>query len=95
MISSASSIRSTCSATGGQSMPQGDSFRDSPEPMPRNARPGKSSSTVAANWATTAGLWRWTGAVTPVPIGMRRVACPIAPSRVHAWPEWPGSHHGW
>ena len=50
---------------------------------------------MAANWATTAGLWRYTGAVTPVPIGMRSVACPMAPSSVHAWPEWPGSHHGW
>ena len=56
MISSASSIRSTCSPTGGQSMPQGDSFSDSPEPMPRNARPGNSSSSVAKNCATTAGL---------------------------------------
>ncbi len=82
-------------AHGGHSIPQGVSFSDSPEPMPRKARPGFCSSSVANACATTAGLWRYTGAVTPVPIGTRSVACPIAPSSTHAWPDSPGSHHGW
>ena len=55
MISSASSMRRTWSPVSGQSMPQGVSLSDSPEPIPRKARPGKSSSSVAANCATTAG----------------------------------------
>ena len=55
MISSASSMRSTCSPTEGQSMPHGVSFSDSPEPMPRKARPGNIDSSVANAWATTAG----------------------------------------
>ena len=55
MISSASSMRATWPAVSGQSIPQGDSFSDSPEPIPRNARSGKSSSIVAANCATSAG----------------------------------------
>ena len=55
MISSASSIRRTCSPVPGQSMPAGVSLSDSPEPMPRKPRPGNSSCSVAPNWATTAG----------------------------------------
>ena len=65
-------------------MPQGTSFRASPEPTPRNARPGFSSSTVAMNCAAVAGLCRYTGAVTPVPSAIRSVAVPIAPSSVQA-----------
>ena len=63
------------------------SFRDSPEPMPRYARPGNISSSVAAIWATTAGWWRCTGAVTPMPMGIVLVAWPIAPSSAQACPE--------
>ena len=77
-------MRRTCSAVSGQSMPAGDSFSDSPEPIPRKARPGNSSPSVAPNCATTAGLYLWTGAVTPVPTSIRSVACPIAPSSAHA-----------
>ena len=81
MISSASSMRAICSATGGQSMPHGDSFSDSPEPMPRNARPGHISSIVAMNCATVAGLWRNTGAVTPVPSAGDSVDGPDRPEQ--------------
>jgi len=88
-------MRLTCSATGGQSIPQGLSLSASPDPIPRKARPGNISSSVANAWATTAGLWRKTGAVTPVPIGILSVACPIAPSKTQAWPDSPGSHQGW
>jgi hypothetical protein len=55
MISSASSMRSICSDTLGQSMPQGTSFSASPEPMPRTTRPGNISSRLAKAWATIAG----------------------------------------
>jgi hypothetical protein len=95
MISSASSMRAICSPAEGQSIPQGDSLSASPEPTPRNARPGQSSSTVATNWATVAGWCRNTGAVTPVPSAIRPVALPIAPSSVQACPDSPGSHQGW
>jgi hypothetical protein len=44
---------------------------------------------------TTAGLYRYTGAVTPVPTSIRSVARPIAPRSVQAWPECPGSYQGW
>jgi hypothetical protein len=84
MISSASSMRAICSGTGGQSMPQGDSLSDSPDPRPRNARPGHISSMVAMNCATVVGLWRNTGAVTPVPSAIESVAFPIAPSSAQA-----------
>ncbi len=40
-------MRDTCSLTSGQSIPSGDSLSDSPEPMPRNVRPGYISSSVA------------------------------------------------
>ena len=46
----------------------------SPEPMPKNARPGAISSTVAIPDAATAG-WRVTGFVTAGPMRTRRVAC--------------------
>jgi len=94
MISSASSMRLTCSPTAGQSIPQGVSLSDSPEPIPRKARPGNSASSVMNACAVTAGWWRCTGAVTPVPIGTRSVACPAAPSMTQACPDSPGSHHG-
>lgn len=55
MIVSASSRRSSCPCGSGQSMPSGASFRASPEPTPRNARPGFITSSVAMNWATSAG----------------------------------------
>src|SRR5829696_8771989 len=64
MISSASSMRLTCSPTAGQSIPQGVSLSDSPEPIPRKARPGNSASSVMNACAVTAGWWRCTGAVT-------------------------------
>ena len=37
------------------SIPSGDSLSDSPEPTPRNARPGYMTSSVAKAWATRAG----------------------------------------
>jgi hypothetical protein len=46
----------------------------SPEPMPKNARPGAISSTVAMPEAATAGC-RVMGLVTDGPISTRRVAC--------------------
>ncbi len=55
MISSPSSIRSTCSDTGGQIAASGDSFSDSPEPIPRNGRPGNIRSKVAQAWAISTG----------------------------------------
>ena len=94
MISSASCMRLTCSPGSGQSIPAGDSLSDSPEPIPMNALPGLSSSSVANACATITGLWRKTGAVTPVPMRTLEVAWPIAPSVTHAWPDSPGSHHG-
>ena len=94
MISSASPMRATWTPGSGQSAPVGVSFRASPEPMPRKARPGNISSSVANAWATITGLYRNIGAVTPVPISTLSVACPAAPSQVHAWPDSPGSHHG-
>jgi len=54
-MSSASSMRSTCSATSGQSIPVGVSFSASPDPIPRNARPAYISSSVANACATIAG----------------------------------------
>lgn len=56
MIVSASSVRASCSAGDGQSMPAGTSFIASPDPAPRNARPGYIASMVATCWATTTGL---------------------------------------
>src|SRR5437867_6422123 len=46
----------------------------SPEPMPKNARPGAISSTVAMPEAATAG-WRVIAFVTLGPMRTRRVAC--------------------
>jgi hypothetical protein len=46
MIDSASSSRAIWSSTGGQSSPSGTSLSASPEPMPRNGRPGNSRSSV-------------------------------------------------
>jgi hypothetical protein len=43
-------------ATDGQRIPAGTSFIASPDPTPRNARPGQSASSVATCWATTTGL---------------------------------------
>ena len=48
-------MRSTCSAGDGHSAPSGDSLSDSPEPMPRNGRPGNSASSVAHAWAMSTG----------------------------------------
>jgi hypothetical protein len=45
----------------------------SPEPMPKNARPGAISSMVAMPEAATAG-WRVIGLVTEGPMSTRRVA---------------------
>jgi hypothetical protein len=67
MTVNASSVRSSCSAGDGQSMPAGTSFIASPEPRPRNARPGARNSSVAAFCATTTGVYRWTIAVTALP----------------------------
>jgi hypothetical protein len=67
-------MRLTCSPTGGQSIPAGLSLRDSPEPIPMNARPGNISSSVAKACATMTGLWRWIGGVTAVPSATRPVA---------------------
>jgi hypothetical protein len=46
----------------------------SPEPMPKNARPGAISSTVAMPEAATAG-WRVIAFVTLGPMRTRRVVC--------------------
>ena len=56
MIDSDSSVRASCSAVSGQSMPAGTSFIASLEPTPRNARPGNMTSRVAICCATTTGL---------------------------------------
>lgn len=56
MIVSASSVRSSCSLTAGHLIPAGTSFIASPEPTPRNARPGHRDSSVATCCATTTGL---------------------------------------
>jgi hypothetical protein len=99
MIWSASSVRRSCSAVSGQSMPAGTSFMASLEPAPRKARPGNITSSVASCWATTTGLYRHTRPVTPVPIEIVEVAWPAAPSHTQALPQWagagsPGSHQG-
>jgi len=95
MIASASVIDASCPSPSGQSAPTGDSFSDSPEPKPRKTRPGNISSSVANPCATSAGWYRSSAGVTAVPTGMREVACAAAPSHIHAWPDSPGSHHGW
>jgi hypothetical protein len=56
MIVSASSVRSSCSETGGHRISAGTSFIASPEPTPMNARPGYRLSIVAICCATTTGL---------------------------------------
>ena len=55
MIDSASSIRAIWSSTGGQSSPTGTSLSASPEPIPRNGRPGNIRSSVIHACAISAG----------------------------------------
>src|ERR1700733_5146613 len=80
MISNDSSMQSTRSRSGGHGSPSGLSFNASPDPIPRKIRRGNISSRVAQAWATSAGWYLCTGAVTPVPMHTRRVAWHAAPS---------------
>ena len=93
-MSSASSMRATCSLGDGQGSPTGTSLSASPEPMPRNMRPGNSRSSVAHACAIRPGWKRAPGGVTPVPSRIVLVAWPAAPSHGQVWPDSPPSHHG-
>ena len=55
MIDNASSMRAIWSPTDGQSSPIGTSFSASPDPIPRNGRPGNSRSSVTHACAIRAG----------------------------------------
>jgi hypothetical protein len=55
MNPSASSMRAIWSAGDGQSSPTGTSLSASPEPIPRNGRPGNSRSSVIHACAISAG----------------------------------------
>jgi len=62
------------------------SFNASPDPTPRNTRPGYSKLSDAKVSATTAGWYRSVGQVTVVPIQAGRARSPTAPKVTHASP---------
>ena len=60
----------------------GTSFNDSPVPMPRITRPGNMAPNVPNACATIEGCVRNVGVSTLVPMTMRSVRAPSAPSHV-------------
>ncbi len=84
MSSTASLRRAKRSLMSGHSKPSGASLSDSPVPTPRMTRPGNSCPSVPKACATIAGWWRNVGVSTEVPMTMRSVFAPSAPSQAIA-----------
>ncbi len=76
--------------------PTAISLSASPEPTPRNTRPGARQPRVANSCATTAGLYRKVGVSTDVPRTTRSVRAATKPSHASALGACPPvSRHGW